>query len=88
VYVNAPVLVTEPEEVVRTTSCAPTVPAGVVIATVVDVTVPSVAVTPPTLTLEVPVKLVPVITVEVPPVVAPVVTDNDVIVGAVDVVAE
>jgi hypothetical protein len=86
VYVNAPVLVTEPEEVVRTTSFAPTVPAGVVIVTVVDVTVPTVAAAPPTVTLDVPVKFVPVMTVDVPPVVAPLVTDNEVIVGPASVV--
>ena len=45
----------------------PTVPAGVVIRTVVDVIVPRVAATPPTVTLVVPVRFVPVITVEVPP---------------------
>ena len=83
---NAPTLVTEPAEVVSTTSFAPTVPAGTVIATVVDVTVPTVAAAPPTVTLDVPVKLVPVITVDVPPVVAPLVTDNEVIVGPARVV--
>ena len=60
---------------------APAVPAGVVIATVVDVIVPRVALAPPTVTLVVPVRLVPVITVEVPPSVEPVLTEIEEYVG-------
>ena len=64
-----------------TISRAPTVPAGVVIATVVDVIVPSVAAVPPTVTLVVPVRFVPVMTVEVPPSVEPVLTEIEEYVG-------
>ena len=60
---------------------APTVPAGVVMATVVDVMVPRVALAPPTVTLVVPVRFVPVITVEVPPKVDPVFVDIEEYVG-------
>ena len=79
-------LVTDPEGVVKTTSFTPAVPAGVVIATEVEVIAPSVAATPSTVTPVVPVKLVPVKTVAVPPVVLPVVTDSEVIVGPARVV--
>jgi hypothetical protein len=64
-----------------TISRAPTVPAGVVIATVVDVIVPSVAAVPPTVTPVVPVRFVPVITVDVPPTVDPLFTDIEVYAG-------
>ena len=60
---------------------APAVPAGVVMATVVDVIVPSVAAVPPTVTLVVPVRFVPVMTVEVPPKVDPVFVDIEEYVG-------
>jgi hypothetical protein len=56
-------------------SRAPTVPAGVVIVTDVDVIAPSVAAVPPTVTPVVPVRFVPVITVDVPPTVEPLFTD-------------
>ena len=60
---------------------APAVPAGVVMATVVDVIVPRVAAVPPTVTLVVPVRFVPVMTVEVPPKVEPVLTEIEEYVG-------
>jgi hypothetical protein len=59
----------------------PTVPAGVVMATVVDVIIPRVAAVPPTVTLVVPVSFVPVITVEVPPKVDPVFVEIELYVG-------
>jgi hypothetical protein len=54
----------------------------VVITTDVDVIVPRVAATPPTVTPVVPRRLVPVIVIAVPPASGPDVTDNEVIVGA------
>ena len=82
-YVNAPVLVTSPPIVVSTTSFAPAVPAGVTAVTDVALTTLTlVAAVPPTVTLLVPVKLVPVIVIVVPPSDEPDVGATVVMVGA------
>jgi hypothetical protein len=74
-YVKTEVAVTDPDGFVMIIFFAPTVPAGVFIAKVVAVIVSRVALTPPTVTLVVPVRFVPVITVDVPPKVEPAFTE-------------
>jgi len=70
--VNAPGLLAVPPGVVTVMACAPAVPAGVTAVTeVVPTTFTLVAATPPTVTLVVPVKLVPVMVMVVPPRVEP-----------------
>ena len=67
-YVNAPTLVALPPGVVTTTFFTPAVAAPVSAVTEVALTTATlVAATPPTVTLLVPVKLVPVIVMAVPP---------------------
>ena len=70
-YVYTEVAVTDPDGFVIIIFFDPVLPIGVLIAMVVAVMVSSVAATPPTVTLVVPVRFVPVITVEVPPKVEP-----------------
>ena len=54
------------------TFAAPAVPAGVTAVTIVELTTDTlVAALPPTVTLDVPVRLVPVIVIAVPPAVGP-----------------
>jgi hypothetical protein len=61
-----------PPGVVTDTVFAPAVPAGVTAVTVVELTTDTlVAALPPTVTLDVPVRLVPVIVIAVPPAVGP-----------------
>jgi hypothetical protein len=68
--------------VVSDTFAAPAVPAGVTAVTVVELTTDTlVAALPPTVTLEVPVRLVPVIVIAVPPAVGPTLGVIDVMVG-------
>ena len=68
VYVKPFVFFTEPPELVSTTSLSPSVPAGVTTVTDVALTlVIEVPATPPKVTADVPVKLVPVIVTVVPP---------------------
>ena len=67
---------------VTTTSFAPAEPAGVVTAIFVAVIVPTVAATPPTVTVAPALNPAPVITAAVPPAVVPEVGLIEVIVGA------
>lgn len=88
-YVNALAAVTEPSEVVMTTSFAPAVPDGVVIVTEVEeLTVTLVADAPPIVTAVEPEKFVPEIDTEVPPEINPVVGVKEVNVGAGDVIVK
>ena len=81
--VNALALVAVPPRVVTATLLAPAVPAGVLaVMEVAFTTTTLVAATPLTITLVVPVKLVPVIVNVVPPRVDPEVGEMDVMVGA------
>ena len=76
-------LVTDPPDVVRTTSTAPAVFAGVAQVTVVALTTDTdVAAVPPKVTPLVPVKFVPVIVTDMPPAVGPLEGLTVVIVGA------
>ena len=69
---KAPDLLAVPPGVVTVMACAPAVPAGVTAVTEdVPTTFTLVAATPPTVTLVVPVKLVPVMVMVVPPRVVP-----------------
>jgi len=80
--VNAVVVVAVPPGVVTATLLARAVLAGVLAVTeVVDTTTIFVAAMPPTVTLVVPVKLVPVMVIEVPPNVVPDVGETLVMVG-------
>ena len=72
---------TLPASVVKTTSVAPAVPAGVVMVTDVVVFAVMVAAAPPTVTPVVLIRFVPVITVDVAPAVEPESTESEVIVG-------
>ena len=80
---NALGKVTVPPEVVTATLCAPVIPAGV--SAVIEValtTTTLVAATPPTVTLDAPVRFVPVIVIAVPPEVDPDVGETEDTVGA------
>lgn len=77
------VAVTEPPAAVRTTFAAPAALVG--LTTVIDVALEFnivVPASPPKVTVEVPVKLVPVIVTVVPPAIGPLDGETDVIVGA------
>ena len=68
IYVNAPLAVAVPFAPVTSTDATPTDPAGVTAVTVVEFTATTlVAGTPPTVTLDAPVRFAPVIVIAVPP---------------------
>jgi hypothetical protein len=82
--VNPPTDVIDPFGVVSTTSLAPAVVAGVVTVTeLAEFTVMDVPETPPKVTADVPVRLVPVIVTESPPFVDPLEGEISTMVGAV-----
>ena len=82
-YINALGKVAVPPAVVTEIFFEPAVPVGV--TAVIDVSLTTttlVAATPPTVTLDPPIKFVPVIVIAVPPVVSPTFGLTDEIVGA------
>ena len=82
-YINALGKVAVPPAVVTATSFAPAAPAGVTAVMDVSLTTTTlVAATPPTVTLDPPIKFVPVIVIAVPPVMSPTFGLTEEIVGA------